>query len=79
MDSKELVIELPDVALSGAIEVKLGDAQIDETANKLIEFCKKVDTGAVGEPAFLMVLYAGQYAYQRTDGVYVVPIGCLRD
>ena len=30
------------------------------------------------EPSFLMVLTGvGKYAYQRKDGVYVVPIGCL--
>jgi len=31
------------------------------------------------EPSFLMVLTAGEYAYRCDDGVYVVPIGCLRD
>lgn len=31
-------------------------------------------------PSFLMVLTAvGDYAYRRKDGVYVVPVGCLRD
>ena len=29
---------------------------------------------------FLMVLVAsGKYAYRREDGVYVVPIGCLKN
>ena len=32
------------------------------------------------KPAFLMVLTStGNYAYRRSDGVYVVPIGCLKD
>lgn len=32
------------------------------------------------EPSFLMVLTGtGQYAYRRSDGVYVVPLGCLKD
>ena len=31
------------------------------------------------EPSFLMVLTRGEFAYQRKDGVYVVPVGCLRD
>jgi predicted AAA+ superfamily ATPase len=31
-------------------------------------------------PSFLMLLTGlGQYAYRRPDGVYVVPIGCLKD
>ena len=30
-------------------------------------------------PSFKMVVTAvGQYAYLREDGVYVVPIGCLK-
>ncbi len=31
-------------------------------------------------PAFLMVLTGtGDYAYRRADGMYVIPIGCLKD
>jgi hypothetical protein len=30
--------------------------------------------------SFLMVLTGlGNYAYRRPDGIYVVPLGCLRD
>ena len=39
-----------------------------------------IDTTRMPKPSFMMVLTAvGQYAYQRPDGVFVVPIGCLRD
>ncbi len=39
-----------------------------------------IDTTKMKEPSFLMVLIGvGDYAYRRQDGVYVVPIGCLRD
>ena len=38
----------------------------------------QIDTAKMKEPSFLMVLTGGQYAYRREDGVYVVPIGCLR-
>ena len=39
-----------------------------------------IDTDKMKHPSFLMVLTAvGKYAYRRKDGVYVVPIGCLRD
>ena len=31
-------------------------------------------------PAFCMVLTGvGDFAYRRTDGIYVVPVGCLKD
>ena len=31
-------------------------------------------------PSFLMVLTGtGDFAYRRRDGVYVIPIGCLKN
>lgn len=40
----------------------------------------KIDVEKMGKPSFLMVLTAvGDFAYQREDGVLVVPICCLRD
>ncbi len=39
-----------------------------------------IDTEKMKAPSFLMVLTAvGEHAYRRTDGVIVVPIGCLKD
>ena len=63
----------------GAVEIKLGGNEIDEAAKNLLKFKERVDTDAVREPKFLMVLSGLDYAYRRPDGVYVVPIGCLRD
>lgn len=60
-----------------AIEVKLGQKQIAEAASNLLAIAEKIDTEKMGAPAFLMVLTGGQFAYQRKDGVWVVPIGCL--
>lgn len=60
-----------------AIEVKLGQKQIEEAASNLLAIAGKIDTEKMGAPAFLMVLTGGQFAYQRKDGVWVVPIGCL--
>lgn len=62
-----------------AIEVKLGNKQIEEAAQHLQELARKVDDEKMGHPSFLMVLTGGEYAYQRKDGVLVVPIGCLKD
>lgn len=40
----------------------------------------KIDTDKMNVPSFLMVLIGiGDYAYRRQDGVYVVPIGCLKN
>jgi len=65
----------------GLIEVKLGgDKLIDEGAESLKTLGKKIDTDKMNVPSFLMVLTGtGDYAYRRTDGVYVVPIGCLKN
>jgi predicted AAA+ superfamily ATPase len=62
-----------------AAEIKLGGNEIDEAAANLLKFRGRVDTDAVREPKFLMVLTGLDHAYRRPDGVYVVPIGCLKD
>ncbi len=74
----DLVIRLNDDRWA-AVEVKLGSKEIEDGAKHLIELRNKVDTSKVGEPSFLMVVTGGQFAYRREDGVFVVPIGCLRD
>ena len=66
----------------GLIEVKLGgDKPIAEGVETLTALADKIDTTKMREPSFKMVLTGvGQYAYQRhQDGIYVVPIGCLKD
>jgi len=63
----------------GAVEIKLGGDMIDKAAENLLRFVQKVDTDSMKKPRFLMVLTGLNYAYRRSDGVYVVPIGCLKD
>lgn len=65
----------------GLVEIKLGgDKLINEGVNNLLKLKDKVDSNKMNEPAFLMVLIAtGKYAYKRDDGVYVIPIGCLKN
>lgn len=65
----------------GLIEIKLGgDSLIESGANTLKKLADKIDTTKMKSPSFLAVLTGlGQYAYRRDDGVYVIPIGCLRD
>ena len=65
----------------GLIEIKLGGATaIEKGVSTLLSLASKIDTTKMKSPSFLMVLTAvGDYAYRRKDGVYVVPVGCLRD
>ncbi len=65
----------------GLVEIKLGGAPaIEKGASTLTSLASKIDTTKMKAPAFMMVLTAiGNYAYRRKDGVYVVPVGCLKD
>ncbi|MBQ0137557.1 MAG: ATP-binding protein [Bacteroidales bacterium] len=62
------------------IEIKLGGIDnIEEGAKSLKSLTSIIDTTKMKAPSFMMVLIGvGQYAYRRPDGVYVVPIGCLK-
>ena len=64
----------------GLIEIKLGgDKLIEEGAKSLKALEAKIDTDKMNAPSFLMVLTGtGDFAYRRPDGIYVVPIGCLK-
>lgn len=64
----------------GLIEIKIGGADnIEKGAKTLKDLASKIDTNKMKAPSFMMVLTGiGQYAYRRPDGVYVVPIGCLK-
>ena len=63
----------------GAIEVKMGAQEIEMAAENLKKLRDKVNTEKMKEPSFLMVLTGTEVGYRREDGVYIVPIGCLRD
>lgn len=62
-----------------AVEVKLGSKEIEDAAVHLLELKDKVNTEKMREPSFLMILTGTEIAYRREDGVYVVPLGCLKD
>ena len=65
----------------GLIEIKLGgDSLIKDGAATLNALEAQIDTTRMKSPAFKMILTAtGEYAYRRPeDGIYVVPIGCLK-
>ena len=74
----DIIISLRDGRWA-AIEVKLGQKQIEEAAKNLLKLKEKINTDKMGEPSFLMVMTGGEYAYKRSDGVLIVPIGCLQE
>lgn len=63
------------------LEVKLGgEDKINEGAASMIELANNIDTDKMPAPSFMAVIIGvGKYVYRRKDGVYVLPIGCLKD
>lgn len=82
-DSKKREADLVIVFNDGSwalVEVKLGGKKdIDEAATKLMDIAKDIDVDKTGSCAFLMVVTKDSLAYRREDGVYVVPLGCLKN
>ena len=63
------------------LEVKLGgEERINEGAANMQTLAEIIDRNKMPSPSFMAVITAvGRYAYQRKDGVFVLPIGCLKD
>lgn len=64
----------------GLIQIKLGGSpeELDQAAEKMNILENKLDN-KYPKPSFHMVLTGGNnIAYRRDDGLYVVPIGCLK-
>lgn len=68
------------------IEVKLGQREIEEGAKHLLEIERLIGEYNKTEkqvplrlPDLKIVITGTKYGYIRPDGVYVVPIGCLKD
>ena len=73
----DLIVEHPDGRWAAA-EVKLGGAAaINRGARALLRLRDKLDRAQTGDPAKLIVITAGGYAYERPDGVSVAPITAL--
>ncbi len=62
----------------GLIEVKISPTREDEGASTLRRLKRKLENSGGKGPDFLLVITATGYAHKRDDGVYVVPVGCLR-
>jgi predicted AAA+ superfamily ATPase len=74
----DAVVQLKD-GRWGAVEAKMGAKEIETAAENLKTLRRKVNLDKMKEPSFLMVLTGTELAYRREDGVYVAPIGCLKD
>ena len=75
----DAVIELPDKSWY-AFEIKLGANQIDSAANQLLSVNASIEKSG-GAPASVLAVVCGltNAAYQRPDGVFVVPLTALKN
>ena len=67
------------------IECKLGSKEIEEGAEHLLELKRLIiehnkteKQNPIREPDVLMILTGGKYGYRRKDGVYILPLACLK-
>ena len=81
----DVVLHLDDGRYA-LIECKLGSAEIDSGAAHLLKLQELIREHnltekqlPIREPDLLIVLTGGKVGYRRKDGVYVIPIGCLKD
>lgn len=81
----DIVLHLDDQRYA-LIECKLGSREVDEGAEHLLELKRLIaEAGSsdrqmpLKEPDLLIVLTGGEFAYTRSDGVKVIPLGCLKD
>ena len=65
----------------GLAEIKLGGQKfIEDAAENLKALSNKIDTSKMPAPSFLMIIIGiGEFAYKREDGIFIVPIGCLKN
>lgn len=61
----------------GLIEVKLGGSEIETAARNLLALSAKIDPARMKAASFMMILTGTGYAYK--NGVYVVPLACLKN
>ena len=78
-DECDAVVQLHD-GRYGLIEVKLGDGYlVDGGAKSLKRVEAKLDITKMNPPSFKMIIVgAGKNAYRREDGIFVVPLTCLK-
>lgn len=74
----DAVLQLKDGRYA-LVEVKLGSFEIDTAAKNLKKIATLASENSIQPPSFMAIITGGKFCYQREDGVYVIPIGCLKD
>jgi len=74
----DAIIQLED-GRWGAVEIKMGAGEIEDASENLLKLKNSIDTVKMNEPSFLMVLTGTEHVFRMKNGVWVVPIGCLKN
>lgn len=76
----DAIIELPNGQWC-AFEIKLGAHQIDTASENLLAIKKQIKEDPKGRPPSVLCVVCGMAnaAYQRSDGVFVVPITAMKE
>ena len=63
----------------GSKEIDIGAAHLCKIERLIEEYNKKEKQVPLRLPDLKLVITATEYGYKREDGVYVIPIGCLKN
>ncbi|MDR0831893.1 MAG: DUF4143 domain-containing protein [Bacillales bacterium] len=74
----DAIIQLKD-GRWGCIQVKMGEKLIDEGVKEINLLLNKIDYSKTPKPSFCAVITATEYAYKRPDGIFVIPLGSLKN
>jgi predicted AAA+ superfamily ATPase len=74
----DAIVQLAD-GRWGAVEIKMGVDEIEDASDNLLKLKKVIDTKKMNEPSFLLILTGTEYAFQMDNGVWIVPLGCLKN
>ncbi len=75
----DMVIQFNDGSWA-LVEVKLTDLEeIDKASEELVEIANDIENKRHPKPAFLMIITAGKIALKDKNGVYLIPLGCLKN
>ncbi len=62
------------------VEVKPANPEeISLASRKLVSLAADIDNNSRPKPTFLLIVTASGLAYRDENGVYVVPLGCLKN
>lgn len=63
----------------GSNEIELGSKHLNEIEELVKEHNEREKQYPLRLPDLKIIITAGQYGYRREDGIFVIPIGCLKN